>query len=81
MKVPDIAYRSPVIRYDPLAQIEIFERRNAETGVISYQAPDAETVKRLQQTAHVAAPSASNAAAPAKAAPARASDGVISLIV
>ena len=81
MKVPDIAYRSPVIRYDPLAQIEIFERRNAETGDVSYQTPDVATVKRLQQTARSAAPPASNAAASAKAAPARASDGVISLIV
>jgi hypothetical protein len=81
MKIPDIAYRSPVIRYDPLAQIEIFERRNVETGDIAYQAPDAETVKRLDETAGPAAPSAPNGTSSVTAAPANASAKVISLIV
>jgi hypothetical protein len=82
MKVPDVAYFSPVIRYDPLAQIEIFERRDAATGAVAYQTPDAVTVTRLDETAHPATPSAApKVSAPAKVAPAGASTGSISLIV
>jgi hypothetical protein len=49
MKVPDLLYSSPVIRYDSLAQVEIFERRNTTTGAVSFQTPSPEEIKRLDQ--------------------------------
>ncbi len=48
MKIPDIAYRTPVVRYDSLAQVEIFERRNAATGEVTFQDPSPEAVKALE---------------------------------
>jgi hypothetical protein len=59
MKIPQFLYRSPVIRYDPLAEVEIFERRNTTTGEVSYQVPSAVDVKALQDAARrPAAPAA-----------------------
>jgi hypothetical protein len=49
MKIPDFTYRSPVIRYDALAQVEIFERRDTTTGAISFQTPSVQVVKALEQ--------------------------------
>jgi hypothetical protein len=49
MKVPDIPFQSPVIRYDALAQVEIFERRNTATGAVSFQTPSPEQIKSLEE--------------------------------
>jgi hypothetical protein len=48
MKVPEFEYRTPVIRYDPLAQVQIYERRNPTTGDVSYQVPSVAAVRQLQ---------------------------------
>jgi hypothetical protein len=49
MKIPDIQYSSPVIRYDPRAQVEIFERRDPQTGAVAFQTPSVQQVQRLEQ--------------------------------
>jgi len=64
MKI-DVAYQSPVIRYDALARTEIYETRNAQTGTVSYQEPSAATVKQLESAP--VEPSATTEAAPAAA--------------
>jgi hypothetical protein len=51
MKIPDITYRTPVVRYDPLAQVQIFERRNTATGEVTFQTPSPEAVKALESGA------------------------------
>jgi hypothetical protein len=58
MKVPELFYSSPVIRYDPLAQVEVFERRDKTTGTVSFQEPSPEEIKRIEES------SGSSAAAP-----------------
>lgn len=85
MKI-EVQYQSPVIRYDSLAQTEIFERRNAETGAISYQDPSADEVRKLERAARGgAAPGAD--LAPKPTTPVQAADdpgppqGGVSLIV
>jgi hypothetical protein len=67
MKI-DVGYQSPVIHYDARARTEIYETRNAQTGVVSYQEPSAATVKQLESAPVEPAPSV--AAAPAAAQPA-----------
>jgi hypothetical protein len=81
MKI-DVGYQSPVVRYDPLARTEIFEARNTQTGVVSYQEPSPEAVKLLEGAPVEAAASASAAAPkPAQGDAATATSGGISLIV
>ena len=63
MKIPDISYRTPVMRYDPLAQVEVYERRNTATGEVTFQTPSAQEVKDLQTAVPVAP--ARDTAAPA----------------
>jgi hypothetical protein len=60
MKITDITYRTLLVRYDPLAQIEIFERRNSATGEVTFQTPSPQVVKELQTVAP-AAPTADTA--------------------
>ena len=79
MKI-DVGYQSPVVRYDPLARTEIFETRNAQTGVVSYQEPSAAVVKRLEGSpVEAAAPQAASAPTAGQATTDTA--GGISLIV
>ena len=88
MKI-DVAYQSPVIRYDPLARTEIYEARNSQTGSVSYQEPSAAAVRQLESAptqaaaspgvAPVAAPQAT--AEPAPKAPVTETSGGFSLIV
>jgi hypothetical protein len=88
MKI-DVAYQSPVIRYDALARTEIYETRNAQTGTVSYQEPSAATVKQLESAPVEPASTAEAAAAaqPATAdevkpkAPVTETSGGFSLIV
>ncbi len=57
MKVPELLFNSPVIRYDALAQVEVFERRDTTTGTISFQEPSPEEIKRIEDSSgsHAAA--------------------------
>ena len=81
MKI-DVGYQSPVFRYDQLAQTEIFETRNSQTGVVSYQEPSAAVVKHLEDVpAAAAAPQAAVAPKPGQGAAENEAAGSISLIV
>ena len=48
MKIVEAPYQSPVVRYDPLAQITIVERRDPKTGDVSSQIPGRDVVRRLE---------------------------------
>jgi hypothetical protein len=80
MKI-DVGYQSPVVRYDPLARTEIFETRNAQTGVVSYQEPSAAAVKHLEDVPATAAAPQAVVAAPGQGAAVTETAGSISLIV
>lgn len=81
MKI-DVGYQSPVVRYDPLARTEIFETRNAQTGIVSYQEPSAAAVKHLEDVpAEAAAPQAAVAPKPGQGTAVTETAGSISLIV
>jgi hypothetical protein len=81
MKI-DVGYQSPVVRYDSLARTEIFETRNIQTGVVSYQEPSAAAVKHLEDVpAGAAAAQAAVAPKPGQNAAEKETAGSISLIV
>ena len=63
MKISNVAYPSPNLRYDPAAREVIFERLNPETGDVTFQVPSRET---LREEAHAAE---TGAADPDPAAP------------
>lgn len=46
MKVPDVAYVTPAMRYDAEANTMIFERRNPDTGEVAFQVPSAQSVEQ-----------------------------------
>jgi hypothetical protein len=45
MELKSVSYLSPILRYDPVAEVVIFAHRNPATGDISSQIPSAEAVK------------------------------------
>jgi hypothetical protein len=71
MKVSEVSYVSPTMRYDPEARLVIFERRDASTGEVTYQAPSAAVVDeaRLQAKAASSASATPHLAATAATAP------------
>lgn len=56
MKVAGIAYQTPVVRYDLLAQIVIVQHRDTSTGKVEYQIPSTEEVRSEEQAALAAHP-------------------------
>jgi hypothetical protein len=56
MKLPGIAYVSPVLRYDPDAKVVIVQHRDTETGKVSRQFPSEGAVRDLKQSAITGAP-------------------------
>ena len=45
MELRSFSYLSPILRYDPVAQVVIVAHRDPDTGDISSQIPSAESVK------------------------------------
>ena len=56
MKVVGIAYPTPVVRYDLLAQIVIVQHRDTSTGEVDYQVPSTAEVRSEEQAALAAHP-------------------------
>lgn len=75
MKVVGIAYPTPVVRYDPLAQVVIVQHRNTSTGEVAYQVPSVTEVRSEEQAALAAFPVKPPAAAPASSESAPAATG------
>lgn len=67
MKIPNVSYPSPNLRYDPAAREVIFERLNPDTGDVTFQVPSRET---LREEAYAATgPAAPDAVTPAPPSP------------
>ena len=45
MELKSFSYASPILRYDPVAEVVILAHRNTDTGDVSSQIPSPETVK------------------------------------
>ncbi len=75
MKIPNVVYPSPNLRYDPIAREVIFERLNPDTGDVTFQVPSRETLREEEHAAAIGAspdptaPGAPPAAAEPDAAP------------
>lgn len=52
MRVSEVGYVTPAMRYDAEANVMIFERRDPDTGQVAFQVPSASAVQqRRAQTA------------------------------
>src|SRR6266481_1105474 len=53
MKIPNVVYPSPNLRYDPIAREVIFERLNPDTGDVTFQVPSRETLREEEHAAAI----------------------------
>jgi hypothetical protein len=80
MNITAPQYHSPAVRYDPLAQVEIVQRLDPESGKVISQTPTEETVTHARNAA-LDGSSASAAAALVKPLPAVPSTGSAKSVV
>jgi hypothetical protein len=64
MKLPSIAYITPVVHYDRDARVNVVEYRDAETGKVDLQIPGDKMLKVYRAEAVKAAPEDKVATAP-----------------
>lgn len=54
MKIPSATHLSPTLRYDPAAQVVIFERFDPNTGDVVFQVPSPAAIKEEERAAAIA---------------------------